>query len=422
MSSTFRVLFYLRKNYVNKQGRTAIMIRITIGGDIVQFSSKIDIEPHMWNTPTSRLNGRSAEAQQINNKLDNIRSSIIQHYREISDREVSVTAEKIRNAFLGIVAKGETLLQIFDKHIEDCERLVGISKSKATLQKYKVTRTRITDFMMQRYNIKDISVKEINHMFITDFETFLRVESKCNNNTTAKFIQFFKRIIIIARNNGWLLHDPFANYKIQLKAVDRGFLSQEDIAAIAQKEFDTERLDQVRDIFLFSCFTGLAYIDISNLKTENIRKSFDGNMWIMTKRQKTNTSVNVPLMTIPRMILQKYEGKLGGTKILPVISNQKTNAYLKEIGDICGIDKKLTFHLARHTFATTTTLAKGIPIETVSKMLGHTNIKTTQIYARITNDKISKDMEGLSEQFSDIENSLGIDGGRKLSNHYRTSN
>ncbi len=415
MSSTFRVLFYLRKNYVNRQGRAVIMIRITIAGDIVQFSSKIDVEPQMWDTASSRLIGRSGEAQRTNRQLDNIRCSILNHYRTISDREPSVTAEKVRNAFFGIVTKGETLLQIFNKHIEDCERLVGISKSRATLQKYKVTRTRVTEFMLQRYNIKDISIKEINHMFITDFDSFLRVEAKCSNNTAAKFIQFFKRIIIIAKNNGWLHHDPFANYRIRLKSVDRGFLDKEEVAIIAQKEFDCDRLDQVRDIFLFSCFCGLAYIDISKLRSENIRKSFDGKMWIMTKRQKTDTPVNVPLMSIPKMILEKYQGKLPDGKILPIISNQKTNAYLKEIGDICGIEKRLTFHLARHTFATTTTLSKGIPIETVSKMLGHTNIKTTQIYARITNDKISKDMEGLSEQFADIEESIVVlpKGGRR---------
>ena len=316
------------------------------------------------------------------------------------------------------MTKGETLLQLFNKHIEDSERLVGISITKAILQKYKVTRTRVTEFMLHQYKIKDISLKEINHMFITDLELYLRTEAECNNNTTAKFLQFFKRIILIARNNGWLLHDPFANYKIRLKSVDRGFLTEDDIAILAQKEFDCERLDQVRDIFLFSCFCGLAYIDLNNLTADNIRKSFDGKMWIMTKRQKTSTPVNVPLMAIPQMILKKYQGRLKDGKILPVISNQKTNAYLKEIANICGIEKRLTFHLARHTFATTTTLSKGIPIETVSKMLGHTYIKTTQVYARITNDKISKDMEGLSDQFSDIEESLGFApkrGKRKVS-------
>lgn len=216
-------------------------------------------------------------------------------------------------------------------------------------------------------------------------------------------MQFFKRIILIARNNGILIGDPFANYKIRLEKVDRGYLSEDEIKIILKKKMVSERLEQVRDVFIFSCFSGLTYIDVANLKEDNIRKSFDGNLWIITKRQKTNTDVNVPLLDIPKMILEKYKGKLPGGKILPIISNQKLNAYLKEIADVCGIKKNLTFHLARHTFATTTTLAKGVPIETVSKMLGHTNIETTQIYARITNNKISNDMQGLDKKFVGIE-------------------
>lgn len=216
-------------------------------------------------------------------------------------------------------------------------------------------------------------------------------------------MQFFKRIILIARNNGILIGDPFANYKIRLEKVDRGYLSEDEIKIILKKKMVSERLEQVRDVFIFSCFSGLAYVDVANLKEDNIRKSFDGNLWIITKRQKTNTDVNVPLLDIPKMILEKYKGKLPDGKVLPIISNQKLNAYLKEIADVCGIKKNLTFHLARHTFATTTTLAKGVPIETVSKMLGHTNIETTQIYARITNNKISNDMQGLDKKFVGIE-------------------
>jgi len=210
-------------------------------------------------------------------------------------------------------------------------------------------------------------------------------------------MQFFKRIILIARNNGILIGDPFANYKIRLEKVDRGYLTEDEIKIILKKKMVSERLEQVRDVFIFSCFSGLAYVDVANLKEDNIRKSFDGNLWIITKRQKTNTDVNVPLLDIPKMILEKYKGKLPNGKVLPIISNQKLNA------DVCGIKKNLTFHLARHTFATTTTLAKGVPIETVSKMLGHTNIETTQIYARITNNKISNDMQGLDKKFVGIE-------------------
>lgn len=306
-------------------------------------------------------------------------------------------------SFLGHSESHDTILNLFEKHNDDVKQLIGISKTPATYQKYEVTRRHLAAFIQRKYNLSDISIKEITPMFITDFELYLRTVGKCGANTTAKFMQFFKRIIIIARNNGMIVGDPFANYKIRLERVDRGYLSEEELKIIMKKKLASERLTQVRDLFMFSSFCGLAYSDMAALTQDNIRTSFDGKLWIITKRKKTNTPVNVPLLDIPKMILKKYEGKLPNGKILPVISNQKLNAYLKEIADVCGIKKNLTFHLARHTFSTTVTLAKGVPIETVSKMLGHTNIETTQIYARITNSKIGNDMEGLSEKFTGIE-------------------
>lgn len=273
------------------------------------------------------------------------------------------------------------------------KKLIGISKSAATYAKYDRCMRRLEEFMQTKYRIKDIALKEISHVFITDFENYLRTESGCNENTTAKFMQTFRMIVIVAKNNGWIFTDPFVNYKIRLKRVDRGYLTEHELQKILKKNFTCTRLEQVRDVFIFACFTGLAYIDVRNLTKENIRISFDGKPWIMTSRQKTDTAVNVPLLKVPQSILKKYEGKLPHGLLLPVLSNQKLNSYLKEIGDLCGIGKNITFHCARHTFATTMTLAKGVPIESVSKMLGHTNIQTTQIYARITSDKISRDMQ-----------------------------
>ena len=229
-------------------------------------------------------------------------------------------------------------------------------------------------------------------------------------------MQFFKRIVIIARNNGWILTDPFANYKIRIAKVDRGYLTEQEIETIMQKEFGAKRLEQVRDIFVFSCFSGLAYIDVKNLREEHIRTSFDGNLWIMTKRHKTNVQANIPLLDVAKSILEKYLGKLPKGQLLPVLSNQKMNSYLKEIGDACGIDKRLTFHLSRHSFATLT-LSKGVSIESVSKMLGHTNIKTTQIYAKITDNKIGHDMAAFADKVKDLnfgkqpqQTESGIDG------------
>ncbi len=401
--STFKILFYIRKNQVNKDGTVCIMVRLTVSGDVTQFSSKLNVDPKAWDVRLGKVAGNSVKARQLNDLLEDIRTSLKNHYRDIEVHESFVTAEKVRNAFLGFTAKQRTLLELFKKHNEDAQKLVGISKTPATMAKYDRCYRRIEEFMRAKYNITDIALKEINHMFITDFETYLRTVSLCNENTTAKFMQTFRMIVIMAKNNGWIYTDPFMNYKIRLKRVDRGYLTEQEIQKILKKKFPTKRLEQVRDVFIFSCFTGLSYIDIKTLKASEICTSFDGKLWIMRHRQKTDTPVNVPLLKIPLAILKKYDGQLPKGELLPVLSNQKLNSYLKEIADLCGINKNITFHLARHTFSTTVTLAKGVPIETVSKMLGHTNIETTQIYARITNDKIRNDMQQLSGKLDEFE-------------------
>jgi site-specific recombinase XerD len=407
MKSTFKVLFYLKRNAKRRNGNMPVIARITIDGKIVQFSTKLEINPEYWNTRLGKANGRSVEVQKINSLLDEIKASVHRIYHEQQRRDSFVTAEKVKNEFLGLSESNKTLLEIFTRHNEDINKLVGVSKAKATHQKYEVTRKHLTNFIKKRYNLSDISLKEINYSFITDFEIYLMVTIGCNSNTTAKFMQFFKRIIIIARNNGWIHSDPFSNYKIRLSKVDRGYLTQYEIEQIIDKKFPCKRLEQVKDIFVFSCFCGLAYIDVKNLRESNIRTSFDGSLWIMGKREKTGINFNIPLLDIPKIIIDKYKGTLPNGYVLPVISNQKMNAYLKEIGDVCGIDKNLTFHLARHTFATLT-LSKGVSIESVSKMLGHTNIQTTQIYARITDSKISDDMALFAGKLKGMETKYAV--------------
>ena len=396
--SNFNSRFYLRTNHVNKDGTCAIMVRVTVNSERVVFSTKLSADPNKWDAKANRVYGKSKSDRELNRTLDDMSSSIRSHYYELERYEASVTAEKVRNSFLGITARTESLMQLFREYMDECASLAGISKSKATVQKYDRCYRRVQEFLKAKYNLSDIPLVEIGHKFITDLECYLRTVSQCNENTTAKFLQTFKMIIIRARNNGYIKGDPFSNYRIRLKRVDRGYLTEEELSAIMGKEFATKRLSQVRDIFIFSCYTGLAYIDIKELTADNIRTSFDGNQWIMTHRHKTETPVNVPLLDIPKQLVAKYRGTTKDGKLLPVLSNQKMNAYLKEIATLCGIDKNITFHQARHTFATTITLSQGVPIESVSKMLGHTNIQTTQIYARITNEKISRDMAVLSSK------------------------
>ncbi|MFV0554778.1 MAG: site-specific integrase [Mangrovibacterium sp.] len=348
MSSTFKVLFYLRKNHINKNGKSAIMIRVSLNGERTAFSSKLEIAPDLWDTKMNCVKGKSFIARDINSYMDEYRSRIRTIYDTISREDGYATAEKIKNVFLGYSIKQQTVLSLFKQHNEDIKKQIGINKSQDTYGKYVRTCERVTEFMKARYNLSDIPLREINHKFITDFDIYLRVDCRYSINTSGKYMQRFRSIILLAKSNGWIQADPFVNYKIRQEKVDRGYLTEDEIEIIMKKQFATERLEQVRDIFIFSCFTGLAYVDVKNLTVDNIQKSFDGSLWIKTKRQKTSTSVDVPLLTVPQMILDKYQGKLKDGRLLPILSNQKTNSYLKEIADVCGINKHLTYHVLRH--------------------------------------------------------------------------
>jgi len=299
-----------------------IVTRITVDGIIAQFNTKLEIQPNNWSVKMGKVIGQSSDSKQHNAQLNEIKTSLHNIYHELQRVDNYVTAEKEKKEFLGISEHHETLLDLFQKHNEDVLKLVGISKSPGTYQKYDVTRKYIQNFLLFKYHLTDISLKEIKHMFLCDFEIYMLTEGGCGANTTAKFLQLFKRIILIARNNGLISIDPYANYKIHIAKVDRGYLTQENVEKILKKKFTIKRLELVRDIFIFSCFTGFAYIDVKNLTEKNVRTSFDGNLWIMTKRQKTNVESNILLLDVPKMILDKYKGKSLNGQLLPILSNQ----------------------------------------------------------------------------------------------------
>ena len=340
MKSTFKVLFYLKKGSEKKNGEVMIMARITIDGKLCQFSTKQSILPENWNIAAGKAKGK--DAGRINALLEDIKASLNNIYHEQQRRDNYVTAEKVKNEFLGHSEKHETILDLFKKHNDDVKQLVGISKTIATYRKYEVTRRHLAEFIQSKYNISDIAINEITPMFITDFELYLRTTCKCSYNTTAKFMQFFKRIILIARNNGILIGDPFANYKIRLEKVDRGYLTEDEIKIILKKKMVSERLENVRDLFIFSCFTGLAFSDIHGLRKEHIVEDSNGVRGIRKGRQKTKIMCNIPLMEVPLKILEKYSTNEYCRKhgvLFPVLCNQKMNACLKELADICGIKK-----------------------------------------------------------------------------------
>ena len=403
----FKVSFYLRSNYENKEGKSPVMLRIFLGGEMTNFgTTKIFVKKSLWSNATSRLRGRTTEALSVNAALDAISTTLYGIYRKYENDE-SLSLDLIRTVYFGKNREFTSFLPVFDKFLEDIKQRVGKTIGADSLQKYSVLRRHFAEFLMYKYSRKDIGLNEFTPAVVQDFHLYMSTVAGCAYNTSVKKVKTLKTITIYAQKRGFLLHDPFVNHHFHMEPVDRGFLTDEEILRVANKDLGIQRLELVRDIFIFSCFTGLAYIDVANLTPDHI-VTMDDKQWIMTKRQKTSVETNVLLLDIPRAIIAKYSHKTyRDGKLFPVLTNQKTNSYLKEIADLCGIKKKLTFHLARHTFATMS-LSKGVPIESVSKMLGHTNIRTTQIYARITNKKIEHDMQQLSEKLGKFNSAMGI--------------
>jgi site-specific recombinase XerD len=379
------------------------MVRITINGASAPFSLKAEARPDDRDTKAGRLHGRTKVATALNSYLDEVRSKIRRHYRELCDSESEVTAPMVRDAFLGLNTHKDTLLLLFDRFIENYKTLIGKQTTAKTYLTYVNTRNRVCEFLQKKKNREDISLKDVSPQFIADFEQFLFVDCGYQRNSAMQNMHRFKRIVVAAHNNGLISINPFAPYRFQYEATDRGYLTEKELMTVMKHPVTSSKMGEVRDVFVFCCFTGFAWIDARGLREENIQRSFDGQLWVMTKRQKTGIQSNVRLLPIPQQILEKYRGKCSNGMLLPVPLNGKGNVLLKALGKECGIATKVTFHLARHTFATTVTLGKGVPIESVSKMLGHTNIMTAQIYARIVDSKVSRDMEVLTQKLGELE-------------------
>lgn len=392
--------FFLNKNRTDKHGESAISLRITINGQRESINTGVSVDPGLWDSAKGKVRGKSEYVNSQNNLLSTIRSKVTRLYTEIINSGMPVTSAIIKGRFNGNADTTTSLLDAVRLHNAYVHKKVGIEVVKATHVKYETLRKKLEAYISKEYNRDDLFLRELNQRFLLNFELFLKVDEKIAHNTTIKYVQFLKRIINYAIANEWITHDPFKAFKCTFQPVIRECLTQEEIDKIQAKELSTPRLMQVRDIFVFSCYTGLAYADVKKLKYGEITKGADGNMWIQTFRAKTNTRVPIPLLPQALALIAAYKSHNtdSGTLVFPVPSNQKTNAYLKEIADVCGITKRLTFHLARHSFATTVTLSNGVPIETVSKMLGHTNIKTTQIYSKVLDVKISGDMQQLKQK------------------------
>ena len=405
MNKTFNLLFFIKKSKIKANGTAPIYLRITIDGKPKEIASKRYIEPEKWDSRLQKVSGSSEEVKSLNFYLKTLEQQVYDAHHSMMKDKTTATASSLKSKLQGTEQRARMLVPIFQKHNDKVETLVGQEFPPGTLERYKTSLKHTIEFIEWKYSVSDIDIKNIDHTFITEYEFFLRSVRKCSNNTAVKYIKNFKKIVKLCISNGWLEKDPFVNYKAKIREVEREFLSQEEIQTIYEKVFTTERLNQVKDIFVFACFTGLAYIDVKQLTLSNISMGIDGGKWIFTHRQKTETASRIPLLPIPEELIKKYATHpqcINENKLLPVLSNQKMNSYLKEIADVCDIKKDLTFHIARHTFATTVTLTNGVPIESVSKMLGHTNIKTTQHYAKILDKKVSDDMQVLRGKFNSV--------------------
>ncbi|MBB6610472.1 site-specific integrase [Pontibacter sp. Tf4] len=405
MSKRIRIIFYLKKPKHYTAGPVPIYLRITVTGKRAEISTSRECEPRRWNAAAGRVTGTRETVLSLNAYLDTLQQKVYESHRQLLEQGKEATANQVKAAYLGKQEKASTLVEVLERHNQRVESLLDSEYSPSTLKSYKTSLYHLQQFLLSRYGVKDVDLKKVDYSFVSDYDFYLRGTCGCSNNSTLKYIKLLKKVISECLHQGLLEKDPFLHYRGKVKQLERVYLTEEELEKIASKEMVTDRLSQVRDIFLFCCLTGLSYADVQQLTWEHIIKGVDGEQWLSVHRQKTGTPTRLPLLPAALRLLEIYRQHpqcLYQNRLLPVLSNQKMNAYLKEIMDVCGILKTVTFHTARHTFATTVTLLNGVPMESVSKMLGHTSIKTTQHYAKVLDLKISQDMQLLRSRYTEL--------------------
>ncbi len=402
--STFKLLFYLKKNELKKNGNAPIMVRVTIDGTAKTLGTKLEIDPNNWDLKYGRVEGKSATALSINQKLDNIRGRIDTIYEDMLKHEGFATAQKVKLSFLGVGVMDDALLKVFKDQNEGFKKLVDKEeRSLSTYYKYTTVSNRLTEFISERYHRDDMAFRELTADFIREFDFYLRFDKQYTHNTVWIYTMPVLSIVKLAIKKGLIRINPFEDYEISKEETDRGYLLKEDVEKLIRYE-PHPRYELVKDLFIFSCFTGLSYVDIKKMKRSNIQSFFDGHQWIISRRKKSDVASNVRLMEIPKRIIEKYQGTTGNEFIFPVPNNKTCNNHVKKLIENAEIitEQKVTFHTARHTFGTMF-LTEGVPLESLSKMMGHKHISTTQIYAKITSQKISKDMDLVTSKFKAME-------------------
>ena len=401
--STFKVLFYVKRQS-EKHGQVPVMGRITINGTMSQFSCKLSVRASLWDAKANKASGKSLEAQRLNEKLENIKTNIGKQYQRLCDRDSYVTAERVRNAFLGMGDDCRLLLQTFDEYLAGFLKRVGKDRTYSSYKDYCKRRRRLASFLEYEYHVKDIAFKELKRDFIEKFVVYLSSIQGMRSGTIHSTVKKLKLMTYTAYKNGWIAVDPFAGFHVRPKYAERRYLSASELQAVMDVKLPNYRTGINRDVFVFCAFTGLRHAEVVKLTHADIHTDDNGERWIIDKRQKTGIQFRVKLLSVAEMLYERYKDMhLAGEKVFPLKGNYKTlNMSLRQVARHAGLSFNPTIHMARHTFATTVTLTQGVPLETVSKMLGHKHITTTQIYAKITNDKIGQDMAALSEKLDRV--------------------
>ena len=396
--SSFSILFFIRESKARKSGKAPIELMITVNGERCPLSTGKQVPIDKWDKTKQQVKGKDEEAQSLNNYLKAIKAKLYQKEAELLDRGFIITAELLRDAYFDKVEslKEKSLFEVFAEHNKEQEKLVGNGVSKATYWISVYTVRLLKEFVQQKYKREDLYLRELNLNFIQSFHTFLRIDKGMAQNSSTKHLKLLKKIINLAVANSYMTTNPFITYKIEREPVEIDFLDEEELRKIINFDTPLPRLERAKDMFLFGCFTGLSYIDIKTLAPEHFEKDNTGRIWIKKRRVKTGVLSRIPLLPIAKLILDKYKG---GEKLLPIQDPADINKYLKDIAILCDIKKRITFHTSRHTFASTVTLANNISLEVVSKMLGHTNTRMTNHYAKLIDKCIGEQMDKLMDTF-----------------------
>lgn len=403
--STFSVTFFMKKTRLAKDGEAPLFLRVTVNGQSVDISIKRRVAVQDWNQSRETCTAKNKMAMELNHYLGTVKARVLQIHRELEVDGKTVTAYLIRDKYLGRAEDQKTLLMIYKEHNDRCEALIGKDFASSTVEKFKTSFLCLQEYIKHHYNKEDISLNELNNQFISNFEFFMKTRRNMQHNSAIKHLKNLKKIVRIAQANDLIRKDPFAGIQFKHEEVTTEFLTKEELQILINKEIVMPRMEVVRDVFVFCCFTGLAFIDVKMLTPQHLIKDNEGNMWIRKSRQKTKNMCNIPVLSHAKQILEKYADHPECVKnnvLLPVMSNQKVNAYLKEIADICGINKKLTTHVARHTCATVVLLANEVSMENVAKILGHSNTKMTQHYAKVLDSSILRDIKNVEKSMSGI--------------------